>query len=133
MDPQLEKAVKQAINRSMAVGLMIGFLVGIFAAAAVIAYNVNGKLITNPQPVRLFGFGSQVPHLSGDAPLVAWMDVNAGDYNGQPISVFLCPTPYGVRMLPTVGEVNASVVNYLVNACISAQHPPKELNVEVNG
>lgn len=133
MDPNLEKAVRLAIKRSMYFGVIIGFLIGFLSAAAVIAYNVHDKMVSNPQPVQLFGFGSSMPKLGAHAPLVGWMDVSAGDYNGQPISVFLCPTPYGVRMMPVVGEVNAEIATYLTNACISAQHPPKELNAEVNG
>ena len=129
VDPKLEKAVRQVVRRSAYIGMVLGFLFGVLAASVVISINVHSKLVSNPQPVQLFGFGTSMPHLSADAPLVGWMDVNAGDYNGQPVSVFFCPTPYGVRLLPVVGDVNDDIVSYMVGLCKTSQ----SLRPEVNG
>lgn len=139
VSPDLEKAVKQALKRAWAFGIVIGMLVGILSATAVIAWNASPKMVKNAQPCDLFAFGPVRPDLPDAAPQVCWTRVDVPDYNGEPATVFVCPTKYNLQIQLVVGDVNADTVQRLYDACLSArelldqQVVPVEVSAEVNG
>ncbi len=121
VSPELEKSVKVALKRAWAFGLIIGALFGVIAAAGLIAWNVSPHLVKNAQPCDLFAFGPVRPDLPASAPQVCWQDVNVPDYNGQHVTVFVCPTRYNLRIQSVMGDVNAEIVKRLYDACVDAR------------